>query len=540
MCSRNTCLTLMIVMSAAQGTTINVPGDQPTIQAGIDAAADGDTVLAAPSTYQEQIDFTGKAIVVTSVAPEDSVTVASTVIDATGLPTGSVVLYASGETTHAILQGLTITGGTGEVIRTGPFGGESTAGGGIFCANGAAPVIRLCVIRDNGLLGTGAWKFGGGGVFAGSGTAPIIESCSILANQSNKDGGGAFAAEESSLMFSGTSIRGNSAPEHGGGVGAVGPADLGIEDCVIRDNTAMTLRGGGVWLEWGAGTIIKTEITGNQADSGGGLDFRNANVTLSQLDIHHNDSKYGGGVTVNGGVGTIQKSRIARNTATREGGGLRLSGDWVLDLCRIELNTAPMGGGVFVSGATARFKTTVLRDNSATLSGGAARLEDTHAEFDNCLIADNEAPQGAALHCWEAAPWITNCTLTGNASQQLATVISERNSTPKFRNSILWNETPLPIYVEPGGSEAFADYCDVAGGWPGEGTIDADPRWRSFHGFPYIQGPASPCVDSGDPALRDTVYDAHPRWPAGFVDGPRSDMGAYGGRWNWRWVLMIR
>jgi regulator of RNase E activity RraA len=68
----------------AFATTINVPADYATIQVAIDAANNGDTVLVAPGTYVENIEFYGKAITVSSAeGPE------VTVID--GNQSGSVV-----------------------------------------------------------------------------------------------------------------------------------------------------------------------------------------------------------------------------------------------------------------------------------------------------------------------------------------------------------------------------------------------------------------------------------------------------------------
>ena len=59
--------------------TIHVPAQYSTIQQGIDAATLGDTVLVAPGTYVENIDFIGKGITVGSEGPS---TVASPILSA--------------------------------------------------------------------------------------------------------------------------------------------------------------------------------------------------------------------------------------------------------------------------------------------------------------------------------------------------------------------------------------------------------------------------------------------------------------------------
>lgn len=59
------------VSGIAAAGIIGVPGDQPTIQAAIDAAVGGDEVVIAPGTYLEAISFNGKAITVRSTDPSD-------------------------------------------------------------------------------------------------------------------------------------------------------------------------------------------------------------------------------------------------------------------------------------------------------------------------------------------------------------------------------------------------------------------------------------------------------------------------------------
>jgi hypothetical protein len=75
-------IALCSVVAMATGTTRKVPGEYSSIQAGINAASDGDVVLVAPGVYYETINFGGKDIVVTSTDPNDRGIVGYTVINA--------------------------------------------------------------------------------------------------------------------------------------------------------------------------------------------------------------------------------------------------------------------------------------------------------------------------------------------------------------------------------------------------------------------------------------------------------------------------
>ena len=52
-------LIILLLTSFSFATVINVPDDYSTIQEGIDASVNGDTVLVQPNTYYEIISLNG-------------------------------------------------------------------------------------------------------------------------------------------------------------------------------------------------------------------------------------------------------------------------------------------------------------------------------------------------------------------------------------------------------------------------------------------------------------------------------------------------
>ncbi len=108
----------VLAVSTAQADTIyvdvNCPGPgngseaEPycSIQTAIDNAVDTDEIVVAPGTYFETIDFLGNAIALRSSDGPDV-----TIIDAQ--QTGTVVTCNSGEGPGTVLEGFTITGGSG-------------------------------------------------------------------------------------------------------------------------------------------------------------------------------------------------------------------------------------------------------------------------------------------------------------------------------------------------------------------------------------------------------------------------------------------
>jgi hypothetical protein len=249
---------LFVVYTNVSATIINIPGDYPAIQQGIDAGSDGDTVLVQPGTYVENINFNGHNIILGSLflTTGDTSYITITIID--GGWTGSVVSFIDAENNNAIISGFTIQHGL------------SQFGGGIYCY-GASPIIYANKITNN--IAHSEWDGFGGGIFCGGNSAPFI-TCNIITGDTAYgvyygEGGGISIQSSLSPIIKNNLIWENSCSGSyggaGGGIcsfsesfiinntvannhaaGGVGPDPVGgiycgensahIVNCIIRDN----------------------------------------------------------------------------------------------------------------------------------------------------------------------------------------------------------------------------------------------------------------------------------------------------------------
>lgn len=281
-------LACMAATPGAAQTTIHVPADQATIQAAINAAQAGDTVLVAPGTYFENLDFQGKAITVTS-----SDGPAVTIVD--GGAKGPVATFQSGEGTDSVLNGFTLQNGVPP--QTFPFTG--TEGGGVLISLSSPTITNNVITGNHAICGIGMEIRGGSAVVRGN---------TITGNtQAFGDGG---------CGGGGIEITGDSSQP---------PATPQIIGNTITNNSLLGGGfGGGIEVSFFASPIIRNNyIAGNSVfNSGGGIDLESSTAPIVEQNIIVNNSAgaggSGGGIYVLGPsslAGAVVNNTIAGNTA---------------------------------------------------------------------------------------------------------------------------------------------------------------------------------------------------------------------------------
>jgi hypothetical protein len=230
---------------APRHAVLAVPGRYPSIQAAIDSAVPGDTVLVAPGRYYENIRFKGKGIVVASqfVRTRDVADVDRTIIDG-GRPshpdTGTVVRFVNQEDSTAVLEGFTITGGTGTIWLDAKDLKYFREGGGVLCEL-ASPTIRYNHIVNNVAVST----------------AKGASADSLLSA-----GGGAIRCGYSEPSITNNVIRGNRG-RYGGGVVLFYSAGIVKNNLIVDNSGGEDFGGAGLWIVGGLSYRLSTLVEHN-------------------------------------------------------------------------------------------------------------------------------------------------------------------------------------------------------------------------------------------------------------------------------------
>jgi hypothetical protein len=151
----------------AFATTYHVPDNAPTIQAGIDSASYGDTVLVACGTYYEHgITMKSGITLLSETGDADCVT-----IDAQG---EGRLLGCESVNESTLIKGFTLTNGAG------------APGSAMYCWN-SSPTLTRIRFENNGW---GEFGCGTGALVCRDSSSPRLTDCEFILNCSLHPGGG--------------------------------------------------------------------------------------------------------------------------------------------------------------------------------------------------------------------------------------------------------------------------------------------------------------------------------------------------------------
>ncbi len=307
---------ILLITTCLYSTIINVPADQPTIQAGIVAAADTDTVLVADGTYFENIDFISKPITVASnfLIDADPLHIENTIINgsqATNPDLGSCVRFTSNEDTTSVIIGFTLTEGTGTLDP-----GWGTIAGGIWMS-GSSPTICNNIITENSA------DYTGGVSCAYSSNPRIIDNVISYNTSTTLNCGGLEFYQNSNAYVEGNIISNNFAQGHTGGVSIELSYPTFINN--IIENNSSNITTGGVLILNSSPTFVCNIIRGNSAlgDNVGGLAIQDSDANIINCLISGNNCDgVGGGILVSNSQSEIINCTIVGNLSYDQGGGI--------------------------------------------------------------------------------------------------------------------------------------------------------------------------------------------------------------------------
>jgi len=457
---------LMISIMNLYCQIINVPDDQPTIQAGIDVATTGDTVLVAQGTYFENINYNGKAITVAShyLFDPDSANIYNTIIDGSQSVNpdySSVVTFLTGEDTTSVLSGFTITGGTGMYLSSD----DARIGGGIVCYYASAKIIHNIIEGNevnysNHAWGAGLASINETGYYWTVVTDNIIRDNHAIAGSGDASGGGVEIWGNARVCNN--RIDDNHCISETGFCGGGGflnvsvnnpPDTLYFYNNIVSNNTVLSnseaALGGGVFVESSVSFISNNTIQNNQSEGltysiGGGIRFYNAIATLYSNTVSFNttSSTSSNNVSLGGGVSLLYTdayftdNTISHNYTSSDeqvdGGGVHFQYPGIIEFegnlisdNQVSCGNFGWGAGVvcFFPTANMEFRYNEFSNNSGmgtnVFGGGLSIIDayDNEVTIEANLFLNNTAHFGGGFNeknCYNVL--LTNNLFSGNTS----------------------------------------------------------------------------------------------------------------------------
>lgn len=461
------------------------------------------------------------------------------------------VVTGSGVNETAVLDGCTVAGGNANGVYLDdayPYAGLMQAGAGL-CNLSGHPTLIHCTFTGNS-----AW-FEGGGMFNYD-SSPTLCHCAFRENYAYVYGGGMSNCnghptlthctfeKNSSLLYvqfralgvlALSESRCDPTPPEFGALARIGPH----------------LGGGGMHNYLSNPMITDCIFSRNSAGLGGGMTNDSSCPVLTDCILDENRSGYGGGAMSNSGSSpTLVLCMFTGNSTNSTGGGMENSGQScpILMSCTFSGNHAfSGGGGIYGHQSNAMLTDCIFAGNSCDRAGGGVYDFGGAPVLSSCRFHGNRANAGGAMRSAGGSPRLSGCTLTDNWALEGGGLFGDSFT---LTNSIVWGNAPNQI-----DARADVTFCDVEGGWEGQGNIHADPlfaapgywdpngtpedpnddfrvegdyhlksqggRWDPVGNDWVVDEVTSPCIDAGDPT--------DPIGLEPLPNGGRLNMGAYGG-----------
>jgi len=468
----------ILLLSVCYGTIINVPSDSTTIQAGINGAEEGDTVLVAAGTYVENIIWPEvNGIKLIGSGMEDCI------IDGDSLDS-VIKIQSNNIDTSSVISGFTITNGNSPLD-----------GGGIEIGSVGITIKLVKVIKNvSDRLG--------GGISCSGCRLDLIDS--IIKNNISEDGGGfsasGFLGQE--INIQNVLFEGNLAYDKGGGIyHSIAPINgMNLSNVIIKNNMAFGFGGGGI-NNWSGiinfssenrSSIFNNMGIGADIFSLGPMEVILDTFTVINPTNYHALSVMGNFTfDINNSIITDQKDTDLYVSPIGNNNNDGLSEDAPLKTIQYALSSvlvdslnhhniyidsglySPSSNGEFFPVSVVDYVSLIgkskenvildaentagvmriygventiisnftLTNGNAHIRGGGIHCQESNPILSNLIIKDNYAEQGGGMNFIDSSPLLVNVIITGNSAKFFGGISTGWSDVIINRTTIIGNSS---------------------------------------------------------------------------------------------------